>query len=63
MIGLLIISLFCIIMGAYSLVSGILIMKGKYSKDTRPFTYWFGTVIYSVLAAAAVIAAVLKSAQ
>jgi hypothetical protein len=50
-------------MGAYSLVSGTLIMRGKYSKDTRPFTYWFGIVTYFVLAVAAVIAAVLKSAQ
>ena len=63
MLGLLIISAFCAIMGTYSLLTGTLIMKGKYEKELRPFTYWFGTVTYYLMAIASIVAALVKHSQ
>ncbi len=63
MVGLFILAIFCVIMGAYSIKSGTLIMRGRYEREFRPVTYWFGTITYFIMAIAAVVAAGLKYAQ
>jgi hypothetical protein len=58
--GLLILALFCFIMGSYSIVTGTLVMKGVYNRELRPMTYWFGTIMYFAMGIGSSIAAAVK---
>ncbi len=46
MLPLSIVVLFCFGMAAYALITGTLIMRGRYERESRPFWYWFGVVSY-----------------